>query len=262
MRRILVAGVLLAAIAPAAAFAARRSDGSVPAPSSIITALSSVPQTTLDSVGVGGLGRNYMLSRLDGGVVAPGKKAVLISENAAWCPHCAANSWAVAMTLERFGTLSGLRLLDSGTYYGRVLHGRPSFPHTSGLSFLDVRYRSSFVAFEPIVLFARNGQRVERLTRAEARAIRAVEPHGGFPAVDIGGVFGAAGSAFSPARLVGLSAAMIAGELASPASALAPYIDAQANVLTAALCVATGERPASVCGAPGVEAAAALLPAG
>jgi Domain of unknown function (DUF929) len=261
MRKTVLTGLLLAAFAPASAFAAKHSDGSTPAPASIVTAVSSVPAATLDSVGVGKLGKGYTLRRLSGAAVAPGTKATLISENAAWCPHCAANSWAVAITLGRFGTLSGLRVIDSGTYFGKVLHAKPSFPHTQGLSFLDTHYVSTLVAFEPIVLFSRKGKRVETPTNAQAHAIKAFEPNGGFPAVDIGGAFGSAGSAFSPGQLAGLSAAKIAGELANPTSAVAPYIDAQANVLTAALCVATGQQPAAVCGAPGVRAAAATLPA-
>jgi hypothetical protein len=261
MRKAVVTGLMLAAFVPATAFAAKHSDGSTSAPVSIVRAVSSVSAATLDSVGVGKLGKGFTLSRLSGAAVAPGAKATLISENAAWCPHCAANSWAVAITLERFGTLSGLRVIDSGTYFGKVMHAKPSFPHTQGLSFLNAHYASSLVAFEPIVLFDRKGKRVETPTKAQAHAIKAFEPNGGFPVVDLGGAFGAVGSAFSPGQLAGLSAARIAGELASPTSALAPYIDAQANVLTAALCVATGQQPAAVCSAPGVRAAAATLPA-
>jgi Domain of unknown function (DUF929) len=260
MRKTVVAGVLLAALAPASAFAAKRSDGSTPAPAPIVTAVSSVPATTLDSVGVGKLGSGYTLNRISGAAVAPGTKATLISENAAWCPHCVANSWAVAIALGRFGTLSGLRVIDSGTYYGKVLHAKPSFPHTQGLSFLRARYTSSLVSFQPIVLFDRKGKPVQKPTKAQAKALKAFDPGGGFPAVDLGGAFGAVGSAFSPGQLAGLSAAAIAGELLIPTSPLAPYIDAQANVLTAALCVATGQQPAAICGAPGVQAAVAALP--
>ena len=262
MRKTVVTGILLAlALAPTTAFAAKRSDGSTPVPTSIISAVSSVPAATLDSVGVGKLGNSYKLERLSGAAVAPGTKATLISEDAAWCPHCAANSWAIAITLERFGTLSGLRVIDSGTYFGKVLHAKPSFSHTQGLSFLDAHYTSSLVAFEPIVLFARNGKPVETPTNAQTKAIEAFDREGVVPAVDLGGAFGAVNSAFSPGKLAGLSAAKIAGELASPTSALAPYIDAEANVLTAALCVATGQQPTAVCSAPGVQAAAATLPA-
>jgi hypothetical protein len=261
MRKTAVAGLLLVALAPASAFAAKRSDGSTPAPTPIATAVSSVPSATLDSVGLGKLGSGYMLNRLSGAAVAPGTKATLISENAAWCPHCVANSWAVAIALGRFGTLSGLRVIDSGTYFGKVLHARPSFPHTQGLSFLDARYVSSLVDFQPIVLFDRKGRRVEKPTKAQSQALATFNANGGFPAVDIGGAYGAIGSAFSPGQLAGLSARKIAAELAIPTSPVAPYIDAQANVLTAALCVATGQQPATVCSAPGVLAATKALPA-
>lgn len=260
-RRLITAATLLTSVVPAAAAqAAKRSDGSTAAPPSVVKAVRSVPATTLDLIGLGGFSTGISMDRLSGAAVAPGTKAVVISENAAWCPHCAANSWALAITLSRFGTLTGLRVIDSGTFYATVLHANPAYSHTKGLSFLKARYTSSLVAFQPVVLSDRNGKRVQSPTRSQARAIARFNPSGGVPAVYMGGAYGVVGSAVSPARLAGLSAPKIAGELADPRSALAPYIDAQANILTAALCVATGQRPAGVCGAPGVKAAAVTLP--
>ena len=76
-----------------------------------------------------------------------------------------------------------------------------------------------------------------------------------------GGDYGLVGAPVSPARLAGMSASRIAGAAGEPpASALAPLIDAEANILTAALCVSTGGAPAAVCQSPGVRAAGAALP--
>jgi hypothetical protein len=251
---------LLAAAPAAGATGAARSDGSTAAPASVVKAVRSVPSATLDFVGLGALRSGIALTRLSGAAVAPGSRATVISMNAAWCPHCAANSWALAITLGRFGTLTGLRVIDSGTFYGTFFHANPAYPHTKGLSFLKARYTSRLVSFQPIVLGDRTGRPVQTPTRSQARALRSFDPSGGVPAVYLGGAYGVVGSATSPRLLAGLSAPKIASELADPTSALAPYIDGQANILTAALCVATGQQPASVCGSAGVRAAAATLP--
>ncbi|HEY2006098.1 MAG TPA: DUF929 family protein, partial [Solirubrobacteraceae bacterium] len=75
-------------------------------------------------------------------------KPELLTMNLAWCPHCAANSWGLAVALSRFGTLTGLRALDSGTFYCTLVAGPctlggagPCYPHTHGLSFLRARYQ-------------------------------------------------------------------------------------------------------------------------
>ena len=132
--------LLVLLLLPAGALGASRSDGSTPAPAAILKEVGSVPTATLNAVGAGAFGNGISLRWLAGDVAPAGSRATLISENAAWCPHCAANSWSVAIALSRFGRLTGLRLIDSGTYYGRRLHASPSYPHTQGLSFLNARY--------------------------------------------------------------------------------------------------------------------------
>lgn len=47
---------------------------------------------------------------------------------------------------------------------------------------------------------------------------------------------------------------------ADPTSPIGRAVDGEANVITAALCVATGEQPPPVCESPGVVAAAGQVP--
>ena len=101
---------------------------------------------------------------------------------------------------------------------------------------------------------------LEHATTAEKHKLSTFHARGSFPAVDLAGAFGVVGLDFSPGILAGLSPTQIAGELADPTSAVAPYIDGEANLLTAALCVATGQQPAAVCDSPGVTTAATRLP--
>ncbi|HME03857.1 MAG TPA: DUF929 family protein [Solirubrobacteraceae bacterium] len=238
----------------------RPSDESTPAPASVLKAIRSVPAATLNLVGPGALAAGIEIERLSGKAVKRGTKAVLFSDDEAWCPDCEANSWALAITLSRFGKLSGVRVINSGTYYGVVLHHNPSYPNTQGLSFIDAHYKSKYLIFAAVVRSDRQDRSIEQLTPAETQAVGSFDPRHIVPVVDLGGAYATLGALFSPALLAGLSSAAIAGELANPTSALAPYIDAEANLLTAGLCVATGGRPAAVCSAPGVRASAPRLP--
>ena len=107
-----------------AAQAAERSDGSVPAPAQITQLVTSVPASTLNQVGVGD-SRNpitssgFGISKRDGHFTIDGKPQI-VSVELAWCPHCAANSWALAVALSRFGTLTGLGEINTGTHFCKV----------------------------------------------------------------------------------------------------------------------------------------------
>jgi hypothetical protein len=223
----------------------------------VLKALAAVPAATFDAIGRGRVYANgqFTITRLHGGL--PGRPT-LTASIAEWCPHCIAGSWAIALALERFGTLAGLRTISSGTYFARH-GGRPAYSNTRGLSFVDAHYASAYLRFDPIIVATSSGRPFRRATRAERRRLASFHGNASFPALDLGGAYGALGLGFSPGILRGLRPTTIAGELADPHSALAPYIVGEANVLTAALCVATGRRPAALCGSPGVSAAAARL---
>ena len=129
--------------------AANKTDGSTPVPAKIARLVTTVPASTLDQVGAGnvyGL-QNFGKFSLKRSLTKDGKPEVL-TMNLAWCPHCAANSWALAVALSRFGTLTGLHAINTGTYYCHLsadpcsLQPFPCYPNTHGLSFFAARYRS------------------------------------------------------------------------------------------------------------------------
>jgi hypothetical protein len=195
-------------------------------------------------------------------LVSHGKPTVL-SLTLSWCPHCAANSWALAVALSRFGALQHLRLIDTGTYFCRQLRDacalKPPrcFRNTHGLSFIDVRYRSRYLSFADVVLQDVNGHAVERPTRSQKRAFNTFDGRGEAPALDVGGTYGFLNSGYDPGVLANKSWSQIAGGLAHPHTRIAQRIDGLANLFTAAICRTTGGRPAGVCRSTGVLAAAA-----
>jgi hypothetical protein len=250
------------------AHAARRTDGSSPAPPQITQLVTHVPARTLNRVGAGKVSGppGFKVFKLGGTFRSHGKPEVL-TLNLAWCPHCAANSWALAIALSRFGTLAGLRVIDSGTHYCTLTHDPcslsnkppPCYPHTHGLSFLDARYRSPYLSFDAVVFQDVQGHNVERPTPRQFAAMNQFDAMGQTPALDVGGGFGFVNSGYDPAALAHLSWSQIAGSLGDPRSRIARHIDGLANLFTAAMCKETGGRPARVCTSPGVRAAAVRL---
>jgi hypothetical protein len=86
------------------------------------------------------------------------------------------------------------------------------------------------------------------------------------PFVDVANRMVATTSAFSPVLLLHLSQQAIAASLAQATATGGQTVDptgqaivASANQLTAGMCAATGQQPASVCATPGVRAADAAL---
>lgn len=259
-RSLTLLALLAAALAPGAARAATPADGSSAASAQVVRLVTHVPARTLDAVGAGTVTGFSSATRLTGAALTAGGRPEVLTVNMAWCPHCLANSWSLAIALSRFGTLTGLRQLDSGTYYGDTFKADPSFPHTHGLSFLAARLKSSRLAFAGRVLQDLAGHGVQRLSRTEQRAVAVFDPRGLVPIVDVGGVYGFVGTGYATSLLAAHDWLGIARELDRPASPIARGIDGLANVLTAAICRATGGRPSAVCGSPGVRAARSHLP--
>jgi len=251
-------GALLLLIADAAP-AAARTDGSTPAPAQVSKLVTHVPASTLNQVGVGKLWgpSEFSVTKLSGSPFTSGGKPDLLNFELAWCPHCEANSWALAITLSRFGTLSHLGVIDSGTLYGTKFHAKPSYPHTKGLSFFHAVYKSSYLSFSNVILENVKGQNLQKPTKREEAALDTFDPPAsqGFPAVDAGGAYGFINSGYSPGVLAGKSWKQIAGVLASPTNRIAQSIDGLANLFTAAMCVSDGGKPATVCNSAGVVAA-------
>lgn len=261
MRRWVLLGLTVFLTVPVGiAHAASRTDGSTPAPARVIQLVTSVPTRTLNRVGAGSVSADFKPVAIHGHLTSAGKPEVL-SMNLAWCPHCAANSWALAVALSRFGTLTGLRVINTGTYYCTIISDpctlgpSPCYPYTHGLSFLDAGYTSPYLQFAHVVLQNVHGKRLERVTRKQNSALKRFDPAGGAPALDVGGITGFVGSGYDPGDLAHMTWSKVARSLADPHTAISQNIDGLANLFTAAMCKATKGRPEAVCKSHGVVAA-------
>jgi hypothetical protein len=208
-----------------------------------VVAALSVPATTLDSVGSPSsdalptkTGTATTLKGADG-------KPLITYIGAEYCPFCAAERWAMAVALSRFGTFENL----SGTHSS----DSDEFPDTQTLSFYGSTYSSPYIDFRAVEEATNqpNGSSYQPLqspTAAQNALVAKYDTQGSIPFLDIANRYVITGSSFSPQVLQGLSRNQIAADLANPDSAVAQAIDGTANDIAAAIASVTGNQPSSV----------------
>jgi hypothetical protein len=222
--------------------------------SALITDLSSIPASTFDAIGRGSAQNGP--SAISAPPLRSGGKPEILYVGAEYCPYCAAERWAMAVALTRFGTFTKLGTTSSS----------PSdvFPNTATLSFHEASYTSGVVAFvgkETQSNQVVNGQYapLDKLSPADEAVVRKYNSSGGIPFIDFGGKYALSGATYDPGLLKGKTHDQIVAALSDPSSPIAKAILGSANVLTAAICASTGQQPAAVCTSSGVRSAAAAL---
>jgi hypothetical protein len=223
----------------------------------IVKELASVSGTTFDAVGKG-TGESLKAVTGQPALTENGKPEVLYI-GGEYCPYCAAERWAIATALSRFGTLSAAKLIHSSP--------TDSYPNTSTLSFVGSSYTSKYLAFTPVEMYSETPDSstptgyayLQQPTTEQASLLEQVGG-GSFPFLDIANKYTLSlGSQYVPSDLAGLTWAQIAADVQNPSSTVAKDIDGSANIITAALCTVTNGQPGNVCSSAGVKAATGSL---
>ncbi|MDH2904320.1 MAG: DUF929 family protein [Actinomycetota bacterium] len=176
---------------------------------------------------------------------------------AEWCPFCAAQRWALAVALGRFGTLSHLDLAWSSDAVGEA------YPRTPTLSFVHATYSSPSISFESVETATRTHQPLQVLSARQQAIFFQYDQHrflpanqpgypGSIPFLDLGNRYFQAGSNFLPGILSGLTQETIAAGLATASNPVTQDIVGAANQITAGICSLTNSQPTSVCHAPAI----------
>ncbi len=186
-----------------------------------------------------------------------------------FCPYCAAERWALAVTLSRFGTISGLGEMQSAP--------APDVdPNTQTMTYDKASLASPYVALRAVehysnVVDPATGYWavLQPLTAADKQILNTyyqpkylpgVTPGSiTLPFIDIGNKAFVASASYSPSILQGLTRAEIAGGLNDPTNPVTRPILATSNYMSASICSIDGQRPAAVCSSPGVTVAAKAL---
>jgi hypothetical protein len=234
--------------------------------SDVVSALAEVPSSVFDSVGVTASTPLVVPTVLTGQppLTSRGKPEVFYV-GAEFCPFCAAQRWPLIVALSRFGHFSRLTNMQSSQ--------SSAFPGIQTFSFVGTVYTSRYLAFTGIELYsaavdaqgvysqiaALNPEQSLLVARYGTAPVKRGSEVGTFPFLDIGNVMVTSTSGFSPGILVAQSQGAIVGDLTQPSDPIGQAVVASANYLTAGICSATGQRPASTCADRGVRAAATAL---
>ncbi|MHB8437719.1 MAG: DUF929 family protein [Acidimicrobiales bacterium] len=190
-----------------------------------------------------------------------GGKPEMLFIGGEFCPYCAAERWAMVMTLYRFGSFTNLHETTSSPF--------DTDASTATFTFYRSSYSSSDIAFAGIEHESNDttalGTRtvLVPLTTQQNNLWTTYEAHfgqqTGFPFIDIGNKIFVTAPQYDPAILQGLDQSAIAAKLSNPSDPVAQAIIGAANYLTAAICSVDGQQPNQWCSASAVTAAAKAM---
>jgi hypothetical protein len=216
--------------------------------SAVVNKVTSVPASTLNTVGQGGGAVTGKPTTISGTALTENGKPEMLYIGAEYCPYCAAERWAMVVALSRFGTFSGLSTVHSSS--------TDVYPNTPTWTFYKSSYTSPYLTFTPVetttnVADASNTPPYVTLqtptAAQQALFTKYVGASGSIPFIDFGNKYLISGASYNPALLAGLSWSTIATDLSNPSSPVAQAVDGTANYITAAICKMTGNQPASAC---------------
>jgi thiol-disulfide isomerase/thioredoxin len=229
--------------------------------SSLLTKVTSVPESVFDQVGLPSEISNYAQKVKGQKPLTNDGLPVMLYVGAEYCPFCAAERWAMIMALSKFGTFSNVGTTSSST--------SDFAPDTPTFTFYKSTYRSNYLVFEPYELATNTpappGAQCNvdgyacldtSISKTDYDIFESVGG-GSFPFMDFGNSVAQSGAGFEdqPLALQGLDWDQVASQLYDANTVVAQAEDGSANYLTAAICVMTGNEPGSVCSAPYVSQA-------
>ena len=211
-------------------------------PARVIKDITAVPAATLNAIGPGSTVSKTVTSISGSALTSAGKPEVLYI-GAEYCPYCATERWSMVVALSRFGTFSGLRGIYSSS--------TDVDPSTPTLTFYKSTYTSTYLTFTPVETTAEDRNTpLQTPTAQQAKIWQKYDSAGNIPFIDFGNKYLINQVTYNPAVLKGKTWAQIAAGLNDKSSAIAKGADGSANVMTAAICKLTHNKPANVCTSP------------
>lgn len=231
-----------------------------PASASVLDAVTHVNPKVLADVGTGG--QQKILTAVKGSatppLVGPTGRPEFFYAGAEFCPYCAAERWSVVVALSRFGAFSKLNQTTSSS--------SDVYPSTPTFTFYQSAYTSQYIDFVSLESTTNqsdgNGGHIA-LQTPTADQQQLITKYDGppylssaqsIPFIDVGNQMLLQGANYSPQVLTGLSWNDIANDLSNESSSVTQGIVGSANYLTAAICLSTNQKPASVCTAAPIPA--------
>ncbi|MGA8207786.1 MAG: DUF929 family protein [Candidatus Dormiibacterota bacterium] len=230
----------------------------LPAPTSLVSSITSVPISTLKAVGVGTV-NNPPVN------IPASYKAVALSSNGLpevafvggeFCPYCALERWSLVVGLSQFGKWSNLHLIRSSIYDTPA--NVPTFSFAYGAKFSSPYLEFVGREFQSNVSLHHDGApyaTFQKLSSTLSAAFTNIAG-GGYPFTDYAGKLAEVSSSADPtnvAALAGLSWQEVAQKLRDTKSTVAKDVLGGANYVIAATCMITGQKPGGVCNQPYIQ---------
>jgi thiol-disulfide isomerase/thioredoxin len=220
-------------------------------PASVYKNVTTVPDSALASVGTGSVltYNSSPISTIQGTALTSAGKPEMLYIGAEFCPYCAAERWAMAVALSKFGTLSS-------PLHGIHSSSTDTDPSTPTLTFYKSTYTSKYLTFTPVENETVTHAALQNTTAAQQAIWVKYSPSGqlGYPFIDFGNKYLINAPQYDPAVLSGLTWEQVAQQMRDPSSKVAQGVLGSANYMTAAICKMTNNAPASVCSAASVTA--------
>jgi hypothetical protein len=181
-----------------------------------------------------------------------------------FCPVCAAERWALVIALGRFGTFEKL--------YTTMSANSVVFGDTATFSLEGAEYTSKTVALSAVEEYGNTASHdapagfapLGHPNALQSAAMKAYDraPFANpevLPFVDVANRMIMSGWSFSPGVLSGLTMQDIANDLMVPSGPVAQAVIGSANQITAAICSATGQKPAEICATTAISSTSVRL---
>jgi len=216
----------------------------LPVASSIMGQLTSVSDSTLNSVGIPS-SVTKPVATSGSPLILNGKPEVLYI-GGDFCPFCAVERWAMIVALSHFGNFSGIEYMQSSS--------TDVNPNTPTFTFRHTNFTSKYISFVPVEQFNRATSTVQTLDATQQSLFSQYGScansgqAGGIPFIDIANSYAVnCGAQFVLPQIAGENWTQVASQLNTPSSTVAQQVDGAANSLINAICKVDGEQPASVC---------------
>ncbi len=217
-----------------------------PAPASVSSDLAKVPISAIHAAYrarvKAKIANDNLVQPVKGAALTKNGKPEVLYMGGEFCPYCAGERWALVTALSKFGTFSGLKVINS------------SESDVPTLSFVGSKYTSKYLTFTPIELADQNRQPLEKATAAQLKLLQTFGG-GNYPFIDFGGHHIQTGGSVAIPVLVGKSQTDIAKTLANATASDTKFesvpgqINSVAGGFIDAICGLTDGKPANTCSA-------------
>jgi hypothetical protein len=213
------------------------SGGRSPAPAASVTQVTTVAAADLTKVDTTSV-TSPPKAATGTALTYDGKPGILYY-GAEYCPYCAAERWPFVQALSRFGTWTGL---DETTSSSTDVH-----PNTATFSFLNAKFTSQYLSLQTVESENNKGATLQKATDAQNAVVAKYDSAGSIPFISFGNRWIINGATYDSTALDGKSFDEIAAAVPDPNTAIGKAVLGNANVMTAAICDITGNKPANVC---------------